>query len=94
MAVTLVALWDAPEDAESFERHYADVHMPLARKLPKVTGAETFKTLGDGPYYRVALIHFASADDLGAAMGSPEGAELLEDTQKLGKVTTLVTEDD
>ena len=94
MSVTLVALWNRPTDVDSFESHYRDVHMPLARKLPGITGAETYKTVGDGPFYRVALLHFDSAQALGAAMGSDEGKALLEDTQSLGTVTTLVTESD
>lgn len=94
MSVSLVALWSQPTDVESFERHYHEIHMPLARKLPGLKSAETYKTVGEGAYYRVAVLHFDDAAALGAAMGGPEAAALIEDTQSLGTCTTLVTESD
>jgi uncharacterized protein (TIGR02118 family) len=27
-------LYDRPDDPEAFDRHYRDVHIPLARKIP------------------------------------------------------------
>jgi uncharacterized protein (TIGR02118 family) len=94
MSISLIALWNKPGDVEAFEKHYHQTHMPLARKLPGLKSAETYKTQGDGPYYRLAVLHFDGPDALGAAMGSPEGAALMEDTQKLGTLDTLVVEDD
>ena len=29
-----IVLWGAPDDPEAFNRHYQEVHIPLARKLP------------------------------------------------------------
>lgn len=94
MSVTLVGLWDRPADEAAFEEHYHSVHLPLARKLPGLTNAETYKTVGDGPYYRVVVLHFESIEALGAAMGTPEGAAVMADTEKLGTITTFVTQSD
>jgi uncharacterized protein (TIGR02118 family) len=32
--VRFLILYNKPDDAPAFERHYHDVHMPLAKKLP------------------------------------------------------------
>ena len=32
--VRFMVLYDQPEDAEAFDRHYRVVHIPLAKKLP------------------------------------------------------------
>lgn len=91
MPVTLLALWDRPADPEDFERRYAEEHLPLARRLPGLQDAQTYRVLGrDAAYYRVAALHFADVDALKAAMASAAGQELAADTQRLGTVTNLV----
>jgi uncharacterized protein (TIGR02118 family) len=30
----LIIMWSTPSDIEAFERHYRDVHIPLAKRLP------------------------------------------------------------
>ena len=34
MTVKLVVLYTHPDDADAFDQHYLDVHMPLVNKLP------------------------------------------------------------
>jgi hypothetical protein len=34
-----IVLWGAPEEPEAFNRHYEEVHIPLARKL-QASGAQ------------------------------------------------------
>ena len=29
-----LVFWEQPTDPEAFERHYREVHIPLARKIP------------------------------------------------------------
>ena len=31
--VKFIVLWNTPDDPVAFERHYRDVHIPLARQL-------------------------------------------------------------
>ncbi|MEV6390573.1 EthD family reductase [Nocardia xishanensis] len=49
---------DIPNDPEAFDRHYHEVHIPLARRLPKVRryalGCGVTPVRGDRSYYCVA----------------------------------------
>ncbi len=66
-----------PADAEAFDSHYFDVHVPIARGLP---GLKRFtwskpRPMGEGAdAYFIAELWFDSADDLKAAIKSPEMA--------------------
>jgi uncharacterized protein (TIGR02118 family) len=59
----LVALWSAPkpEDKAAFEAAYLNVHAPLARAVPDLTGLDTI-LIGEGlegsapAFYRVAVM--------------------------------------
>ncbi|OXM65303.1 EthD family reductase [Amycolatopsis vastitatis] len=37
MTARFVVLYDTPSDVEAFERHYNDVHIPLAKQIPGLT---------------------------------------------------------
>jgi len=76
--VKLVVAYGHPQDPEAFDRHYTQVHMPLAEKIPNVRRFEAGRVLGtvDGsqaPYYFIAELWFDSTEELQAALGSPEG---------------------
>jgi uncharacterized protein (TIGR02118 family) len=78
MTVKLTVVYGTPDDAAEFERHYFDVHMPLAQKLPGLQRTEIAKVTGGpggspSPYHLVAELHFADTDALNAALGSDEG---------------------
>jgi uncharacterized protein (TIGR02118 family) len=97
--VKLIVLFSQPEDASAFEDHWANHHVPLAQQIPNVRQLETAKVTGtpDGsqpPYHRVAELSFDSADEMQAAMGSPEGQQAVGDFQNFatGGVTVLVAE--
>ena len=34
MTVRFLALYETPTEPEAFDRHYREVHIPLARQLP------------------------------------------------------------
>ena len=96
--VKLTVLYGAPTDTSAFDSHYADVHAPLAQKLPGLQRFEWGKpsTL-DGtpsPYYLMAELWFDDMAAFGAAMGSPEGQETAADVEKFasGGATLLLTE--
>jgi uncharacterized protein (TIGR02118 family) len=76
--VKLVVAYGHPQDPAAFDRHYAQVHVPLAEKIPDVRRFEAGKVLGtaDGspaPYYFLAELWFDSVEQLQAALSSPEG---------------------
>jgi uncharacterized protein (TIGR02118 family) len=74
----VVVMYKQPADPAAFDAYYADVHIPLAKKI---VGLERFEVSkgpiatpgGASPYYFVATLAFASMSVLQQAMGSPEG---------------------
>jgi len=97
--VKLVVLYGKPEDAGAFDDHYATTHEPLARKIPNLRRFEAGKVLGtpDGgsaPYYLMAELWFDSAEELTAAMGTPEGQAAAGDvaTFATGGATLMIAQ--
>lgn len=77
MAKVLV-LYKKPKSAEAFDKHYASVHIPLAKKIPglnkyHISSGVVATPAGPSDIHLVAELHFSSMDALGAGMGSPEG---------------------
>ena len=78
MAAQLVVTYGAPSDAAAFDRYYFDTHVPLAMKIPglrryEVNDGPIATPDGPAPAYLVAMLHFDSMADIGAAFASPEG---------------------
>ena len=99
--VKIVALYGPPTDAAAFERHYAETHVPLGRRLPGLQRLETARLLGtaDGgaaPYYRIAELWFADVERFQAAAASPGGQALASDVTNFatGGVTVVVAQVD
>jgi uncharacterized protein (TIGR02118 family) len=96
--VKLVVLYRKPEDPESFDKYYFGTHLEFAKKLPGVEKIEAAKSNPapggeDAPYYLIAEMWFSDLAALGAAMASPEGAALRNDTKNVAaddQITRLV----
>ncbi len=75
--VKLIALYRKPADVAAFDKHYREVHTPLAKKMPglrKLEVARCFGSPGGEPkFYQVAEMYFDNKEALMAALGSPEG---------------------
>ena len=77
MTHRLLVQYGRPTDPAAFDRHYREVHVPLARAIPGVVRFEIGHPdpLGEDPApYLVAFLDFASAEAFAAGMQSPEGA--------------------
>jgi uncharacterized protein (TIGR02118 family) len=89
----LLVLWDAPQDPAEFDRHYEEVHIPLAKKMPglrRYTVARDAKSMRGGePHYLVAELDFDDKAALMAAFGSPEGQAVGADGDMLAKGATM-----
>jgi len=80
----MVVIYKTPKDPAAFDRHYFEIHVPLAKKLPGLRKYEVSRgpiaTPAGGPaYHLVAMLHF---DDLAAiqrAFASPEGEACARD---------------
>ncbi len=97
--VKLVVAYGPPDEPAAFDRHYSEVHVPLAEKVPNLRRFEFGKVLGtpDGspaPYYLIAELWFDTAEDLQASFQSPEGQAAGADvgTFATGGATLMIAE--
>jgi uncharacterized protein (TIGR02118 family) len=94
--VRFLVLYDQPEDPETFDRHYREVHIPLARKLPglrRYTISRNARSVRGGEYYLVAELDWDDMEALQRDFQSPEGQATAADVQELapeGKVRSLI----
>ncbi|WP_421592755.1 EthD family reductase [Shinella sp. M27] len=74
----MVVIYRTPQDIAAFDRHYFDIHVPLAKTLPGLRKYE----ISDGPIaapagsddvYRIGRLSFDNLAALQAAFASPEG---------------------
>jgi uncharacterized protein (TIGR02118 family) len=93
MASVLV-LYNPPADPEAFDRHYREVHAPLAARIPGLrayTVSEgVFAADGKAPYHLVAELSFDSMDALQAAMASPEAQAAVADMPNFAQAGATV----
>jgi uncharacterized protein (TIGR02118 family) len=92
MRARFVAVYETPADPEAFDRHYRDVHVPLARRLPGLrsyTLSRDVVPLRGEPYYLVAELDWDSLEELQAAFASAEGAATAADAAQLGEMAVL-----
>jgi uncharacterized protein (TIGR02118 family) len=81
--VRLLVLYNPPEDAAAFDKHYDEVHIPLAKKLPGLLKYTVSRNLGrNAQYHLIAELDFADMPSARAALGSPIGAESAADVAK------------
>ena len=96
----LIALYKQPADPEAFERHYADVHLPLAHIIPGLERLVLNRPVpapwgGAAPYYLMAELHFPDQATFNVAMGSPENRAAGRDLRQFaGDIVTLLTVSD
>ena len=77
----LIVIYPVPTDLETFERRYAEEHVPMA--VEKLAGKTRFvatkmiSAVGgkQSPYHRMAEVYFPSMTDLEACLNSPGGQE-------------------
>ena len=74
----LIAIYKMPSDLESFEKHYDEIHAPLAAKVPslkelrvnKITGTPQ----GESDLLMIAEMVFENKDDFKTGMKSSENS--------------------
>lgn len=97
--VKLVVMYGHPENAETFEKYYAETHLPLAAQIPGVQKVELTKFVGTpegtaASEYRMAEVYFESMEALQANMGSAEGQTTVADIPNFatGGVNVMIGE--
>lgn len=84
MSYQLIVLYAQPESPEAFDKHYEEVHGPLAAQMPGLL-SYTITRPGAGPdgtapdQYLVATLTFADEAAMQAAMGSSVGQQAAAD---------------
>jgi len=83
MADVLV-LYGQPDDPAAFDDYYANIHTPIAQKMPhlkelRISKGEVTVVGSERSFYLVARLTFASMADLRASMASPEGKATAND---------------
>jgi len=101
MTALFIALYETPADRSAFDRHYRNVHIPLARQLPRLRsytlGRDLVAVRGGEPCYLVAELQWATMDELRAAFDSPEGRATAADAahlQELAPVRIMIYSDE
>jgi len=84
----MVVIYRTPEDPAAFDRHYVDVHLPLAHQLPGLRRYEVSERpiatpAGDTEPYLIAILHFDSLEAIRQAFATAEGRACAADRRIL-----------
>ena len=83
----MTAIYKIPKDVEWFDKHYFEIHIPLAKKLPgllkyEISDGAIMSTTGHESY-RIAHLYFDSLDTIKSAFGSEIGKQCAADRKIL-----------
>jgi uncharacterized protein (TIGR02118 family) len=85
--IRFIILYDPPADADAFDRHYREVHIPLVRKLPGLLrytiSAGITPVQGNQPCHLIAELDFTDLAALQGAFGSPAGQAAAADVAEM-----------
>jgi uncharacterized protein (TIGR02118 family) len=78
MMAQVVVMYKTPKDAAAFDKHYQEVHIALAKKIPGLRKYELSKGPvvtpgGPSAFHLIATLHFDDLAAVKAGFGSPEG---------------------
>jgi uncharacterized protein (TIGR02118 family) len=96
--VRFLVLYDTPADPEAFDRHYREIHIPLAKQLPglrRYTISRNHQPVrGDRGYYLVAELDWDDMAAMRQAFASEIGRATAADVPKFAPagVSSLVFE--
>lgn len=92
--VRLIILWkNAPTDPEAFERHYREVHVPLAKQmagLRRYTISRNVTPVRGEPYFRVAELDWDDMLSFREAVDSAAGRATAADVAVLATLSSDV----
>lgn len=79
----LIVLYKKPNDPKHFDKHFREVHAPLAQKLPGLRGFSFGPTRaldgGEGEFFWTFIGTFDSLKAIKDALASPEGQKVVAD---------------
>jgi uncharacterized protein (TIGR02118 family) len=79
-------MYKTSRDAAAFDKHYAEKHIPLAKKISRLRKYEISKggvatPEGPAPYHLIAILQFDDMAAIQKAFGSAEGQAAVADVQ-------------
>jgi len=92
MTACFLAVYETPTDAEAFDRHYREVHIPLLRQLPglrRFAISRDVTALHGAPFYLIAELEWDTMDDLRAAFATPQGRATAADAAHLQELAPV-----
>ncbi|KAF2333880.1 EthD family reductase [Flavobacterium daemonense] len=80
----MTVIYKTPKDQAFFEKHYFEVHIPLAKQLPgllkyEINTGNVVSLTGHSDVYRVANLYFNSLDEMAASFKSEIGQQCAVD---------------
>lgn len=98
--VRYLVLYQTPTDEAAFEKHYREVHVPLAKSLPGVRRYAVSRSVDrvrGEPFYMVAELDFDDGESIKAAfqseIGQATARDVIENLQPLSPdVRSMVLE--
>jgi uncharacterized protein (TIGR02118 family) len=87
MAIMTV-IYKTPKDKEAFDKHYFEVHVPLAKQLPGLIKYEVgrgpiISTTGDNDVYLIGYLFFDSMEAMKASFATEIGKDCAADRKIL-----------
>lgn len=84
----MIVIYKMPRNPAAFDRHYFEVHVPIAKQLPGLRNLETnrgpvISLYGAGDVHLLASLRFDSLSDINAAFMSKCGRACAADRQRL-----------
>jgi len=82
----MLVIYKTPQDTAAFDKHYFEVHIPLAKQLPGLRKYEVSRgpitALAGGEAYLVGTLYFDDLAAIRAAFASEAGKACAADRQK------------
>jgi len=80
----VVVLYKTPKDPVAFDKHYFEIHVPIAKRIPglrkyEVSQGTVASPGGDSGVHLVAILHFDDMAAVGRAFASDEGKAAVAD---------------
>ena len=74
----MIVIYRTPKNVEAFDRHYFEIHVPLAKKIPglrkyEVSEGPIATPLGTSNVHRIGTLYFDNLAAIETAFGSAEG---------------------
>jgi uncharacterized protein (TIGR02118 family) len=83
----VVVMYKTPKDAAAFDKHYFEIHIPLAKKIPglrkyEISRGPVATPAGPSGFHLIATMYFDNLAAVQAGFGSAEGKAAGADVAK------------